>query len=309
MNPEEELDRWLKGDKTGYEIWLKENEHKFPKTLPIDCEKDLICKYFGEEERLFDGIIYDVDSIKINQLCENNNLRYEIVDRQNYLKLKNIECDLFINAAGSSDKPLSKKEPMFDFQSNVYEVSKSLLDFKFKKYILCSSCEVYPDCSNNKLTKENVDITIQEQSTYGFHKYLGELIVKHYALSWLIFRLGGMVGKGLRKNPIFDIVEGGKLFVDPSSEFQYLLTDDVAKIIFNIVDKKIENEIFNLCGSGIIKLEEIIGNNTLNVEDPSPILKYNVNLDKIKKIHDIPFSRETVLKFTSFYLNKKKNFE
>ena len=240
------------------------------------------------------------------RFCEKNNLKYKIVDRQNYLKLKNIECDLFINAAGNSDKILSKKEPMLDFKLNVYEVSKSLLDFKYKKYVLCSSCEVYPDCSNNKLTKENTDIKMQEQSTYGFHKFLGELIVKHHASNWLIFRIGGMVGKGLRKNPIFDIVERGKLFVDSTSEFQYLLTDDVAKIIFDIVDKKIENEIFNLCGDGVVKLQDIIGNKPIKVEDSSPILKYDVNLDKIKKIHNIPLSQETVLKFVSSYLNKEK---
>jgi len=230
--------------------------------------------------------------------CEKNNLKYEIIHRDNYNEFKAKNCDIFINAAGNSKKNLSNQNPQFDFQSNVSEVLTSFTDFKFKKYILLSSCEVYPDYSNLEFTTEKTFIEVKNQSVYGFHKYLGELCVQRNLDDWLIFRLGGMVGEGLKKNPIFDILNGGPLFVDPNSKFQFILTDDVAKIIFQVIKKDIRNELYNLCGDGGITLSDIIKNtDEIIVKPNSPLLHYNVNIEKIKKISNILSSKSTIQNF------------
>ncbi len=231
------------------------------------------------------------------RFCKSQNKEFIVINRQNYDSYKGKSCDIFVNANGNSSKILATKNPIEDFDATVASTKKSLIDFNFKKYVLLSSCDVYPDCSSPLLTSEDCEIDLSKQSTYGFHKYLAEQCVRHDVKRWLVIRLGGMIGIGLRKNPVFDIMYGGPLWVDPKSELQYMNTDDVARIVFEILDKEITNDIFNVCGDGLVKLESIMDYNKIKVNSDSPIVKYNVNIDKIKKNTKVPDSMESVINF------------
>lgn len=229
--------------------------------------------------------------------CQSNGIPYEIIDRKNYDSYKGRSCDIFINANGNSSKVLASNRPMEDFEATVQSTRKSLLDFQFKKYVLISSCDVYPDFSDPTKSSEDSKIDITRQSTYGFHKYLAEESMKHGAKDWLIVRLGGMVGMGLKKNPIFDVINGGPLWVDPQSELQYMNTDDVAKTVFKLVKENITREVFNVCGKGLVKLQNLLDVHSVKVNPNSPAVKYNVNIEKIEKIIPMPDSVETVMNF------------
>lgn len=129
---------------------------------------------------------------------------------------------------------------------NVQTTLNTLFDFKIRKYVYLSSVDVYNDVSNPLNNYEDVIIKPELLSNYGFSKYLGELLVKKYAPNWLILRLGGMVGEGLKKNPIYNIIYLKKLFLNPKSRFQFMNTADVAKIIEKLLMKN--KEVFNVCG-------------------------------------------------------------
>lgn len=234
-----------------------------------------------------------------SRICQKQNLEHCIITRENYAKCIGRHCDVFINANGSSSKLLGNKDPKSDFDINVKSTHNTLMDFKFKKYVLISSCDVYPDCSSPAITSEDSSIDISKQSVYGFHKYLAEQCVQNASEQWLIMRLGGMVGIGLRKNAIFDILYGGKMWLDPESKLQFINTNDVAKITIDLLDKKIDNEIYNLCGDGLVKLQEVINRTGKHIQimTNSPNVIYNVNISKIKKIASLPTSIETVNKF------------
>lgn len=107
-----------------------------------------------------------------------------------------------------------------------------------------------------------------------------------------------MIGEGLEKNPIYDILRGGPLWLDPESELQFLNTDEVAKNTFQLIDKGLKNEIFNLCGDGLIKLKSLFEKfSQIPVQPNSPNVKYNVNIEKIKKHVKISSSEQSVLNF------------
>ena len=231
------------------------------------------------------------------RFCQNTGKNHVVIDRQNYNDHVGKSCDVLINASGNSSKILATKDPLQDFDATVRNTRKSLVDFKFKKYLLVSSCDVYPDCSSPGTTREDMAIDVSRQSPYGFHKHLAEECVRHGTHDWIIVRLGGMVGQGLKKNPIFDIINGGPLWLDPKSQLQYMGTDDVAKITFMLIQKDLKQEIFNLCGRGLVKLEDIIKNHKVNVSPNSPQVKYDINIDKISKITEIPDSVSTVMNF------------
>src|SRR5262249_37848750 len=159
------------------------------------------------------------------RLFESTGQPHAVIQRDNYNDFAGQRCDVLINANGNSSKPLARNNPLADFEASVRSVRASLIDFQFDRYVLLSSCDVYPDCSSPAVTGEDQPIDVARQSPYGFHKYLAEQCVAHAAPGSLILRCGGFVGPGLRKNAIYDILHGGTLYLDPASELQFLHTD------------------------------------------------------------------------------------
>lgn len=227
------------------------------------------------------------------------NLEYEVLTRQNIDSFRGKECDIVINANGNSKKFIANEDPIREFNESVLSVRESLENIKYKKYIYLSSCDVYEDCSSPTLTKEETCIDIKNQSTYGFHKYLAEQCVQHVAENWIIFRMGGFVGEGLKKNAIYDILNGGPLWLSPDSELQFIHTDEAAHIIVELASSEITREIYNLCGNGVVKLRDVMDQLNVNIEvkENSQIVKYEACIDKLSERSAISNTTDTVLKF------------
>ena len=235
--------------------------------------------------------------------CKKNNLQYASIDRSNYADYIGKDCELLINAAGNSSKRLSLTEPLMDFDKNVRETFLSILDFNFKRYIYLSSIDVYNDCANPHNNAETALINPALLSRYGLNKYMGELMVRKYTQNHLIIRLGGMVGPGLRKNAAFDILYGNRLFVNKESAYQYMHTDEVARIVIYLVRNFAGGETINLCGDGVVRTQQIMdwtGKNIAN--DDLPYEYYEINIEKLKAIMAIPTSQAAIKQ----YLNVSK---
>ena len=69
-------------------------------------------------------------------------------------------------------------------------------------------------------------------------------MVQNYVSDWLIIRQGGFVGNGIKKNSVFDILYGDKLWVHPDSRFQFINTIESAKLVFQLIDQGISKKIF-----------------------------------------------------------------
>lgn len=224
---------------------------------------------------------------------------FTVIDRINYGQFIGSECDVFINANGNSKKFLAKDDPKAEFQASVASVRNSLVDFKFKKYVFLSTSDVYPDCSKPDLTCEETVLNVAEQSPYGFHKHLAELCVQHGAKTWLIVRQGGFVGHGMKKNAVFDVLNGDKLWVHPDSRFQFINTEDSARFVMELVQQNISNQVFNLTATGTISVSEIMKLAGRSVpHDPStkPVC-YAISTDKVARYVTLPSTYETVQKF------------
>ena len=215
--------------------------------------------------------------------CQLRGYDYKIITKENASDFNGSSCGTVINANGNSKKFISNKEPLWDFDASVRSVRESLCTIEADKYIHLSSCDVYPDCGSQETTKEDSALDACRQSAYGFHKYLAEQCVMHSAKQWLIFRMGGFVGQGLKKNPIYDILNGGPLWLDPKSQLQFINVDEAAGVILDFACSDESNQIYNLCGNGLISLEEVIEatGKDVEVKENSPVVCYNVNIDKL----------------------------
>jgi len=233
------------------------------------------------------------------RVCEAEGREYAILDRATYGDNVGRRCDVLVNANGNSRKLLAKQDPMADFDASVRTVRASLVDFRFGRYVHLSSCDVYADCSSPEVTREEQTPDVAAQSPYGFHKYLAEECVRHAAGDWLIFRLGGFVGPGLKKNAIFDILHGGPLWLDAGSELQFLHTEDAARIMLGLADGEGSREVFNLCGRGTIALSEVLAHTgrEVAVTPGSPRVRYEVSIEKIRRRVEVPETRAAVFSF------------
>jgi nucleoside-diphosphate-sugar epimerase len=233
------------------------------------------------------------------RLCQARSLPHAVVEYDNYREFVGTRCEVLINANGNSKKFLAKDDPLEEFALTVRSVRASLVDFRADYYVHLSTCDVYTDCSSPATTLESLVPDVARQSAYGFHKYLAEQCVRHAAPQWLIVRLGGMVGPGMRKNPVFDILHDQPLWLDPASELQFLHTDAVAELLFGLIDGNVAGQVVNLCGKGVVRLDEIarLAGKPVRVQPGSPKVRYEVSIEKLEAMQAVPRTEETVAAF------------
>ena len=105
-----------------------------------------------------------------------------------------IMLDVLINVNGNSIKYISERDPMIDFEMNVYNVMKNLQKIKFDKYIHISSIDA-----------------INKEGNYGFHKYIADEIVRYYVPDSIILRCSAVIGHNMKKGLIFDILNENEI--------------------------------------------------------------------------------------------------
>jgi len=236
----------------------------------------------------------------IAEYLGSENIDFVGIDRNNYNDYIEKACDIFINAGGSSRKRLAEEDPKKDFELNVLSVLNTTLDFKFGKYLLISSIDVYNDVSDERNNSEGALINPRNLSNYGFSKWLCEQIVMKYCNEWLILRLGGMVGKGLKKNAVFDLITSKSLYVNPLSEYQYMNTLEVARLLWKLRNRK--NDVFNVCGDGTIKLEDIAKQLGISLDRrlySLPKQKYSISISKVQEYENVETTEKAVFDFVA----------
>lgn len=226
------------------------------------------------------------------------------VTRQNYSAQAGTPSDVVIEAACNSKKFFAEEQPQLEFAGSVTHRLQTLFDFPAAFHLHISSVDVYGGQTSPATTREDAAIDIEKISHYGAHKLLAENLVRHHAKSWLILRLAGMVGPNLRKNPVFDILNGQPLRIHPDSRYQYMLTDEVARMAWQLFESGAAGEIFNLCGDSLISMREIarLAGRELNLSalppDATPRI-LEASSEKIRGRFPIQKTAEAVAKFLS----------
>lgn len=231
--------------------------------------------------------------------CEKKGLEYAVVTRENCEELAKSPCHILINANGNSRKYMADRDPDWEFEASVGSVHRYLTMFSYDKYVQLSSCDVYPDCSDYAMTAEETVLEPARQSTYGFHKYLAELCVMHFAKRWLILRMGGFVGPGMKKNAVFDILHGPQLWLTEDSRLQFISTDTAGDIILRLALSDTFNQIFNLCGKGTVRIGDVkerAGSAVPVCHEAKEVL-YEVNIDKLLELEEIQSTEKAVFDF------------
>ncbi|MGI8526697.1 MAG: NAD-dependent epimerase/dehydratase family protein [Pseudolabrys sp.] len=217
-------------------------------------------------------------------------LAYKVVTRDSIQTLRGTSCDVLINANGNSKKLLAASKPLRDFDLSVRSVAETVEAFSIGTYVLLSSGDVYPDQSRPGATREQQVIDPAQQSRYGLHKHLAEKIVRGTQARWLIMRMSGMVGAGLKKNAIFDMMTSAPVWLSPESQLQFISTDKAAEIVWGLIKAGVTGEIVNLGARGVVNLGALhrrIGSKSRFVAE-APTVRYELSLEKLGSISPKP---------------------
>lgn len=221
------------------------------------------------------------------------------VDRANRETLRGTRAEVVINASGSSERTLAERDPLASFRANVDATMASLVDFPCERYVHLSTIAVYEHPTDPLRNAENAPIEPTALAPYAFQKYLGELVVRRLAPRWVVLRLGPMVGPGLRKNSIYDLLARGTLFYHPDSELPYIDTRAVAEIAWRLRGEA--GEIFNVCGRGRVRLRDVARDLDValgpELEDLPPD-SFDVSIAKLAGQVTVAESTATVAAFT-----------
>lgn len=226
------------------------------------------------------------------------------VTRQNYSQCAGTHADVVIQAACNSKKYLADNDPVAEFDLSVTHCLRSLQDFPAALHVHISSVDVYAELAYPGANTEESPIDVTRLSHYGLHKLLAEQLVRHYASRWLIIRLAGMVGPGLRKNPVYDVLHDQPLRIHPDSQYQFAATDLIAERVWRLVESGEVNQVFNLCGRGLISPRQIadLAGRKLDLSllgaDAQPRI-VDVNIHKVSRRFDMPPTLDTVWAFVA----------
>lgn len=126
--------------------------------------------------------------------------------------------DTVVCAGAPAQKWIAIREPEADRQK-IEGLIARLKTFRCKTFILISTVDVF---STAHRVDEDTPINESDLHAYGLHRRLLEKFVESHFLDYLIVRLPGLVGPGLRKNVIYDLLNDNNLQkIDSRDTFQF----------------------------------------------------------------------------------------
>lgn len=221
------------------------------------------------------------------------------IGREDYASALGRRFDVTVFAAGNARRYLAAQDPARDLEASVASVYRAIRDFPAARFVLVSSVDVYPDPSRIEATREDAPIELARLSTYGFHKRLAELVTVREASSFLIARLGQMVGPGLRKGPIHDLLQGEPLRVHAGSSYPFLSTARVAELTFSLLERGASNAVFNVCGQGTVTLERVLAllPRPHALTEDAPLERYAIDVAALAAGRSVPSSWDELRAF------------
>ena len=137
---------------------------------------------------------------------------------KNIEDIKNFNHKTIVCSGSSGIKWLANKYPRADLD-NINKLIHNLKQIDCKKIILISTVDVF---KKPYLVDEDSKPTSQGLHPYGRNRLILEEFITSNFNDYLIVRLSGLVGKGLKKNIIYDFLNNNNLDkIDSRNYFQF----------------------------------------------------------------------------------------
>lgn len=208
---------------------------------------------------------------------------------------------VLINCNGNSSRYRANQDPAWDFEASVTTVQRSLFDFRYDRYVYCSTVDVYDAVDDPARTHEEAVIRSEQLIPYAFHKWVAERLVRRYAARSVILRLGSVLGPGLKKNPVYDLANGQPVHMSLDSAPTFIDTDTIAQALDAILARGAEQEIFNVTGTGSMPLRRIAAQAGVEARvapgAEGTTYRYQINTDKLQRLIALPSAAAVVTRY------------
>lgn len=136
----------------------------------------------------------------------------------NIHEIENREFDVVVCAGAPAQKWIANRDPIDD-RKKIDSLITHLRTVRCKIFILISTVDVFKEPIG---VDESTTVDESGLHPYGFHRRLLEKFVEQNFSNYLIVRLPGLVGPGLRKNVIFDLLNCNNLHaIESRAVFQF----------------------------------------------------------------------------------------
>lgn len=126
--------------------------------------------------------------------------------------------DSVVCAAAPAQKWIANRDPETDWR-NIEALIAHLQRLRCRRFVLISTVDVFRNPSG---VDENSPVDESGLQPYGLHRRRLEQFVERHFPGHLIVRLPGLVGPGLRKNVVFDLLNDNSLeAIDSRGVFQF----------------------------------------------------------------------------------------
>ena len=241
---------------------------------------------------------FDCRQSELVKEINTSNFKFIQGDISDFSSLKNAlkDVDLIYHLAAISSERLCRQDVLGSFRVNVQGVLNilELARERKTKVIYASSGAVYPVRSprqrrDGRLRRptsngvylpssrphreEEADFT---DKFYGTSKLIAErycrLYNKNFALPFVILRFSRIYGRGMTRNPVYDILKGleskpgtrtvrgkkVKFYESLNSCYDFIYVKDVVRALVLARNKEWENQIINISSAKGIVLEELV---------------------------------------------------
>ncbi|OQX52925.1 MAG: hypothetical protein B5M48_04355 [Candidatus Omnitrophica bacterium 4484_213] len=219
---------------------------------------------------------FDCRQSELVKEINTSNFKFIQGDISDFSSLKNAlkDVDLIYHLAAISSERLCRQDALGSFRVNV-QGALDVLELARQgetKVIYASSGAVYFP-SSRPHREEEADFT---DKFYGTSKLIAErycrLYNKNFGLPFVILRFSRIYGRGMTRNPVYDILKGleskprtrtvrgkkVKFYESLNSCYDFICVKDVVRALVLARDKEWENQIMNISSAKGIVLEELV---------------------------------------------------
>lgn len=192
--------------------------------------------------------------------------------------------DVIVNCAGFSTKYKAAEnfDVALEYEINVFRRIKAIQSINPKMKLLHIS-----------------SIAAIENSNYGLIKQASEYWMSNYFSEYCILRLAGLVGEGLARNVVFDLVNNNWLFTRLDSVYNFIHTDAIAEIVSYLIEHWISRESINIAAKKSISVEKIakLLERTPRVRDDAKKECFQVNTRRLQSFFETKSSEYYIAQF------------
>lgn len=195
----------------------------------------------------------------LNKKCKFYN--FDILSNDIETVFKENKIDIVVHLAAQVSVNVSQNDSLFDASINIMgtlNILKFCKLYNVQKIIAASSAAVYGD----KICPIKENVSLNPMSNYGISKMTMEQYIRNSGLDYLLLRFSNVYGKGQNQSGEAGVITifnnlmtrnaDISIFGDGNQIRDFVSSNDVADIIYKLIEKKQYNKTINIStGSGI----------------------------------------------------------